>query len=126
MSKSFVKKMLRIQRQKERKERERQIKNGKDVSMDVSDVVITEEGKIDVQSLYGKAISGVADAAHAQNIPVVCFVGCVGDDVEKLKALGIAEIYALNDIAPSPEFSMTHAAELLRRIAAQFLFDFFK
>ena len=91
-----------------------------------ADVVITGEGKIDVQSLYGKAISGVADAAHAQNIPVVCFVGCVGDDVEKLKALGIAEIYALSDIAPSPEFSMTHAAELLRRIAAQFLFDFFK
>lgn len=42
-SKSFMKKMLRIQKQKERKERERQLKKGQKVSMDVSDITITEE-----------------------------------------------------------------------------------
>ena len=79
--------------------------------------VLTGEGKIDVQSLYGKAISGVAREAGRQNIPVICFVGCVGDDKKKLKELGVFEIFATSDIAPSAEYSMTHAPELLQKLA---------
>ena len=86
-----------------------------------ADAVITGEGKIDRQSLYGKAISGVARAARAQGVPVVCFVGCVGDDREELKALGVSEIYALSDIAPSPAYSMQHADLLLERLASDWI-----
>ena len=35
--------MVRIQREKERKERERRKKNGEDISLDVSTIEVTEE-----------------------------------------------------------------------------------
>ena len=89
-----------------------------------ADAVITGEGKIDLQSLYGKAISGVANAARAQGIPIYCFVGCVGDDPKQLKALGISEIYTLSEIAPSPEYSMKHADLLLKQLAGRFFSSF--
>ncbi len=82
-----------------------------------ADIIITGEGKIDRQSLFGKAISGVTKAANKKNIPVFCFVGCVGDDKEQLKSLGICDIYALADIAPDAEYSMAHAGQLLYDIA---------
>ena len=82
-----------------------------------ADFVLTGEGKIDAQSLYGKAISGVSRAAAKQRIPVVCFVGCVGGDRDELKALGVSDIYAAVDIAPSAEYSMTHADLLLQTLA---------
>ncbi len=82
-----------------------------------ADFVLTGEGKIDVQSLYGKAISGVSRAAAGKKIPVVCFVGCVGSDPRELKALGVSDIYATADIAPSAEYSMAHADILLQKLA---------
>lgn len=50
-----MKKMLRIQKQKERKERERLQKNGKEVSMDLSDVVITEEQTQQLLTKYSQS-----------------------------------------------------------------------
>ncbi|MBO4979628.1 MAG: glycerate kinase [Clostridia bacterium] len=85
--------------------------------LDGADFVLTGEGKIDVQSLYGKAISGVSRTAARAKIPVVCFVGCVGSDRDELKALGVSDIYATADIAPSAEYSMTHADILLEKLA---------
>ncbi len=82
-----------------------------------ADLIITGEGKIDRQSLFGKTISGVTRLAQQKNIPVFCFAGCVGDDKEALKALGICDIFALADITPDPDYSMTHADELLYNIA---------
>ncbi|MBR2354563.1 MAG: glycerate kinase [Clostridia bacterium] len=90
---------------------------GFDRSLEDAHAVITGEGKIDVQSLYGKAISGVADRAKGRNIPVYCFVGCVGDDREALKSMGIAEIYDVASLASSPEDSMTHADLYLEKMA---------
>ncbi len=86
--------------------------------------VITGEGKIDRQSLYGKAISGVASRAKGKGIPVYCFVGCVGDDRSKLKEMGITEIYALTDIAPSSDYAIAHPAELLEQTALDFARNF--
>jgi glycerate kinase len=40
-----------------------------------SDLVITGEGKIDRQTYYGKALSGVIERAHRFNVPVVAVVG---------------------------------------------------
>ena len=40
-----------------------------------SNLVITGEGKIDRQTYYGKALSGVIERAHRFNVPVVAVVG---------------------------------------------------
>lgn len=94
---------------------------GFDALIDGADIIVTGEGRIDVQSLYGKAISGVARRAAKRNIPVYCLVGAVGDDRQKLRNMGIADIYALADIAPDADYSMSHAAELLTQNAATML-----
>lgn len=83
-----------------------------------ADAVITGEGKIDRQSLFGKAISGVAEIAHRHGVPVICLVGCIGDDRQALLKLGIHTLLATADIAPSPEYSIAHAADLLRQLAS--------
>ena len=87
-----------------------------------ADFVLTGEGKIDVQSLYGKAISGVAKGAAKENIPVVCFVGCIGSDKEELRALGVSDVFATADIAPSAEYSMAHADILLEELAKNWFY----
>lgn len=79
--------------------------------------IITGEGKIDRQSLFGKTISGVVRIARKKNIPVFCIVGCVGDDKEELKSLGLCDIFALSDVSPDMQYSMTHADELLYTVA---------
>ena len=84
-----------------------------------ADAVITGEGKKDRQSLFGKAISGVARYAANASIPVYCFVGAIGDDKELLLSMGLEDIYALSDIAPNVEYSMSHSDELLFKLGAE-------
>ena len=84
-----------------------------------ADAVITGEGKIDRQSLYGKAISGVANAAKRAHVPTFCLVGCIGDDKAELLKMGVADILAIGDIAPNAAYSMAHAGELLEQLASQ-------
>ena len=93
-------------------------------ALEDADAVITGEGKMDVQSLYGKAISGVTRRAAVKNLPVYCFVGCVGDDKEQLKAMGIAEIYTVASRAKSVEDSMKNAEIYLTGIAEDFANNF--
>ncbi|MDD5014527.1 MAG: glycerate kinase [Atribacterota bacterium] len=45
-----------------------------------ADLVITGEGKIDSQTIYGKAPIGVAKIAKKYNIPVIAVAAIIGDD----------------------------------------------
>lgn len=89
-----------------------------------ADLVITGEGRLDAQSLYGKAISGVTEAAGARGIPVVCLVGCVAGDRAALLRMGIEAIFATADIAPDAAYSMAHADELLTTLSERVFADF--
>jgi glycerate kinase len=60
-----------------------------------ADAVITGEGRVDAQSCYGKAISGVAAHAKAKSVPVYVASGGLGDGWEELLRHGIKEVYAL-------------------------------
>ncbi|XFA98724.1 glycerate kinase [Candidatus Izemoplasma sp. B36] len=70
------------------------------------DLIITGEGKIDFQSLMGKAISGVAKAAKAKNIPVIAIGGCVTNDAYKLYDYGITSIFSITNKPMSIEEAM--------------------
>lgn len=85
--------------------------------IDGATAIITGEGKLDRQSLFGKTISGVVNGAKSKDIPVFCVAGCVGDDREQLKSLGLCDIFTLSDVASDLGYSMTHADELLYNIA---------
>lgn len=53
------------------------------------DLVITGEGRMDGQTAFGKAPSGVAAVAKTLGIPVIAISGCVGEDVAKVNSIGI-------------------------------------
>ena len=53
------------------------------------DIVITGEGRLDGQSIHGKAPIGVAKIAKKYNKPVIAFSGCVTDDANLCNDFGI-------------------------------------
>ena len=88
-------------------------------------LVITGEGRLDEQSLRGKAPAGVAELATAAGIPLVVVAGQVALPEERLRALGAVGAYSLTEEAGSAAAAMAAAAELLRgvgtRIAGSYL-----
>lgn len=77
------------------------------------DLIITGEGEINGQSLYGKVPVGVARRARKYGIPVLAIAGSIGADAEQVYAEGMT---ALMSIAPGPitrEESMARAGELV-------------
>jgi glycerate kinase len=61
-----------------------------------ADLIITGEGRIDGQSLRGKAPVGVAKRAAKKGIPVLVLAGDVDDSAEKLYEYGITSILSIN------------------------------
>jgi len=64
-----------------------------------ADLVITGEGMIDNQTIYGKTPIGVAKVAKQYNIPVLGIAGALSDDSDVVYKHGID---ALISIAPGP------------------------
>jgi glycerate 2-kinase len=90
---------------------------GFDQQVATADLVVTGEGKLDAQSLRGKAPVGVARAATAQGVPVVALAGVVEVADRELRAAGFEEAHALAELEPDPARSMAEAAPLLERLA---------
>lgn len=55
----------------------------------VADIVITGEGKIDKQTIMGKAPIGIASLAKKYDKPVIAFCGMMGEGAEICKEYGI-------------------------------------
>lgn len=60
-----------------------------------SDIVVTGEGKIDGQSVMGKAPIGVANLAKKHNKTVIAFAGCVSEDAEICNSHGIDAFFPI-------------------------------
>jgi glycerate 2-kinase len=88
-------------------------------ALEGTDLVITGEGKIDAQSLRGKAPVGVARAAAEQGVPVVALGGIVEVADQELRAAGFEEARGLSELEPDQKRSMAEAAPLLERLAEQ-------
>lgn len=58
-----------------------------------ADIVITGEGRIDWQTVYGKTPMGVAQSAKKYNIPVIAMAGCVGDNYQAVYEHGIDAVF---------------------------------
>jgi len=61
-----------------------------------SDLVVTGEGRIDHQTLMGKAPMGVLKAATHQNIPVIAIGGSIEQSPE-LEQSGFSSILSINE-----------------------------
>lgn len=63
--------------------------------LDGADLVITGEGRLDAQTVMGKAPAGVAKAAKERGIPVIAFSGCVTEDAVKCNEHGIDAFFPI-------------------------------
>ena len=55
-----------------------------------ADLIITGEGRIDGQTIYGKTIAGVASAAQQLAIPAIALAGAIGPDAQKVLDIGVS------------------------------------
>lgn len=106
------------------------LKNGTDMVLLAADIehvltdvqlLITGEGKIDVQTSEGKVVSMVARMAKEKNIPVAAVCGITDLGADELKNLCIDESIVIADITRDIGYNMKHAGELLKDKIAVFI-----
>jgi glycerate kinase len=78
-----------------------------------ADLVITGEGRLDGQSLFGKATITVARRAKKAGVPVIAIVGGLGEGYEAAYAEGIGTIEAIKPASMSLAEAQRRAAELI-------------
>lgn len=83
-----------------------------------ADLVITGEGKLDSQTLSGKAIDGVLRRASAAGVPVFAFAGSVDQaSAAALAPCGLTAAFGLTEIAASVEDAIANAGKYLEELA---------
>ena len=76
---------------------------GFDSILEDCDLVITGEGRLDMQSLRGKVIHGVSGRSMRKAVPLIAVVGCISEEMKngegkkQLETLGIRKVYAASD-----------------------------
>lgn len=82
-----------------------------------TDLVITGEGKIDGQSIFGKVPVGVAKRAKKYNIPVIAIVGSIGEGASDVYDYGIDIIIDIVDKPMTLEEAMSNVSDLIEKAA---------
>lgn len=78
-----------------------------------ADIVITGEGRIDRQTIYGKTPIGVARAAKKFGLPVIGIAGGIDDGASVVYENGIDALMSIISQPMSLETAIEHARELL-------------
>lgn len=87
-------------------------------------LAVTGEGKMDGQSIYGKATCAVAEACKAAGVPCVAIVGIAGAGAEAMLEHGITKIIELGRGIPVEE-SIARAGELCYEAAHTMIEEFY-
>ncbi|OLQ55786.1 glycerate kinase [Bacillus licheniformis] len=82
-----------------------------------ADLVITGEGRIDSQTIYGKTPIGVAKAAKAYDVPVIGIAGSISRDSDAVYQHGIDALFSIVPGAVPLEDAFEHAVEYMERTA---------
>lgn len=94
-----------------------------DAAVAGADLVITGEGRLDAQTLQGKAPAGVARLARRLGVPVAVLAGRIDLDACELSALGLARWASLVD-AVGETVARADAGAALEGVAADILSTF--
>ncbi len=106
------------------------IQRGIDVMLDLADfdsllqstdLVITGEGRIDSQTVFGKVPVGVAARAKQRQVPVVAITGCIADGAEAVYAQGIDALLSIANGPISLQESMRQAEILIEATAERIM-----
>lgn len=71
-----------------------------------ADIVVTGEGRLDAQTVMGKAPVGIAKIAKKYGLPVIAFCGCVGKGAEICNQSGIDAYFPILRAITSAEDAM--------------------
>jgi glycerate kinase len=88
-----------------------------------ADLVVTGEGRLDEQSLAGKAPVVVASRASRWGTPTIVVAGEIALEPEQLRAAGFSRWFALLDREPDVERSIATASELLIQLGREIADD---
>ena len=91
---------------------------GLDSSVAGADLVLTGEGRVDVQTFQGKTPAGVAAVAARHGVPVVVLGGRVTDDARAMASDSVRLVCITPDGQPTAE-ALHRGRENLRRAVAQ-------
>lgn len=103
-----------------------ELKRGVDIVIDATNLshhvkdanlVITGEGKIDSQTIYGKTPIGVAKTAKKFNVPVIAIAGNVGRDSDVVKDYGIDALFSVIPGVVKMEDAFKDAIQNIERTA---------
>ncbi len=87
-----------------------------------ADLVITGEGKLDAQTVMGKAPAGVAGLAKKYGKPVIAFCGAVGEGADRCNAHGIDAYFPIVrgvttlEEAMNPEWAAKNLADTAEQV----------
>jgi glycerate kinase len=107
-----------------------ELKPGVDIVLDIInfesrlkdvDLVITGEGMLDGQSIYGKTPVGVSRCAAKKDIPVIAIAGTLGEGVEKVLDYGINSYFSIIDRPAELEEIIEESPELLANLSEQII-----
>ncbi|MBY6087771.1 glycerate kinase [Priestia flexa] len=82
-----------------------------------ADVVITGEGKIDGQTIYGKTPIGVAKTAKKHGIPVIGIAGNIGADSHVVYEHGIDALFSIVPGVTTLENAFVNASDYVEKTA---------
>lgn len=80
-------------------------------------LVFTGEGKIDVQTLHGKTISGIAAMAKKHKVPVIVITGKIGEGIDEIYNLGVHSVFSIVNRPMELKEAMDSAPELIQDCA---------
>jgi glycerate kinase len=83
------------------------------------DLVLTGEGAMDRQTVFGKTAIGVAKVAQSLGIPIIAIVGGIGDGAEEVMSHGILAYFSIVNRPMPLQEAMTNAAALTESCAEQ-------
>ncbi len=83
-----------------------------------ADLVLTGEGRFDHQSLRGKLVTALADAANRAGVPTVVIAGQVTVDRDTVRGAGIAAAFSVTEFAGSVERAMREAGPLIESLTS--------
>jgi glycerate kinase len=107
-----------------------ELKAGVDIVLDIIDfesylkdvdLVITGEGMLDGQSIYGKTPVGVSRSAAKKDIPVIAIAGTLGEGVEKILDYGINSYFSIIDRPAELKEIIEESPELLANLSEQII-----
>jgi len=85
------------------------------------DLVITGEGMLDGQSIYGKTPVGVSRSAAKKDIPVIAIAGTLGEGVEKVLTHGINSYFSIIDCPAELKKIIEESPKLLANLSEQII-----